>query len=156
MATSETVLGFANASSAHSAVPRRGHQSKYDEGSSDDFGSSPSLIARGFRRAGDVVTVAVVAAVGHGVGRATASVAASQTIICPRPRFAHIAYGMAVKSCSRLVTVPAASYASPSARPFTICTPLRRSGRYSLVSAAPAGRTMLRTLPSGLSGHSAA
>src|SRR5439155_23588370 len=109
MSTSETALGFGNAYSAHSVVPRRGHQSKYDEGSSDDAGSSPSLMVRGFRRAGDVVTVAVVATLGHGVGRATASVAASQTIIWPRPRFAHIAYGMAVKSCSRFVTVPAAS-----------------------------------------------
>src|SRR5262245_8795469 len=111
---------------------------------------------RTLRRAGDVVTFAVVAAVGHGVGRATASFVASQTIICPRPRFAHVEYGMATRSCSVFFTWPFASYAKPYARAFTIWTPLSKSGRNSAVSVAVSGNTMLRTLPFGLSGHSAA
>src|SRR6266508_3990505 len=156
MSTGDTVEGVWNEYCAHSTVPRRGHQSKYDAGSSDDRGSSPSLMARGLRRAGDVVTVAVVAAVGHGVGLATASVAASQTIICPRPRFAHMAYGIAMKSCSAFVTLPFASYARPYARPVITWTPLSRFGRNSLASVALSGSTMFRTVPFGLSGHSAA
>ena len=42
----------------------------------------------------------VVASVGNGVGRAAASVRASQTAIWPRPRFAHVAYGIAMNGCS--------------------------------------------------------
>ena len=44
--------------------------------------------------------VAVVTTVGNGVGRAAASVRASHTAICPRPRFAHVAYGIAMNGCS--------------------------------------------------------
>ena len=51
---------------------------------------------------------------------------------------------------------PPASVVSPTAVALITCTPLRRSARNSEVSAELSGRTMLRTLPFGLSGHSAA
>ena len=44
--------------------------------------------------------VAVVTTVGNGVGRAAASVRASHTAIWPRPRLAHVAYGIAMNGCS--------------------------------------------------------
>ena len=116
------MAGFANAYSIHSVVPLVGHQSKYDDESFDAFGSSPSLIPRGFLRP-DVVTVLVVAMVGYGVGRALASVRGSQTSISPRPRLAQVEYGMAVSVCSVFTTWPCASIASPYARAVTTCTP---------------------------------
>src|SRR5260221_11972391 len=102
------------------------------------------------------VRVDEVAIVGYGVGFAAASVRASQTAICPRPRFAHVAYGIAMNGCDVFRTVPPSSYASPIAWPVTTDTPFSRSARNSLVIALVSGRTMFRTLPPGLSGHSAA
>src|SRR5262245_58249246 len=102
---------------------------------------------------GDAAIVLVVAMVGYGVGFATASVRASQTIIWPRPRFAQVEYGIATNGCSLFCTRPLASSARPIARPLTTCTPLSMSDRNSEVSALASGRTMLRTLPLGLSGH---
>src|SRR5215204_1981816 len=102
------------------------------------------------------VSVAVVARVGYGVGRAAESTRASQTAIWPRPRFAHVAYGIAMNGCSAFWIAPLPSYESPSARPLITSTPFSRSARNSAVIALVSGRTMLRTLPFGLSGHSAA
>ena len=82
-------MGFSNAYSIHSVVPFRGHQSKYEDGSSDDEGSSPSWIGSGFFRP-DVVTLLAVAIVGNGAGLPAAPVRAIQTAIWPRPRFAHV------------------------------------------------------------------
>ena len=73
------------------AQPLRGHQSKYDVESFDARGSSPSMMFLMFFVLCELVSVDVVAIVGYGVGLATASVRASQTAICPRPRLAHVA-----------------------------------------------------------------
>src|SRR3990170_779847 len=110
----------------------------------------------GFFDERDAVILLFDAAVGKGVGRAAASVRASHTAIWPRPRFAHVAYGIAMNGCSAFFTFPCASRDSPDAVLFTTCTPFSRSGRNSEASVAVSGRTMLRTLPFGLSGHSAA
>src|SRR5215510_12166965 len=89
--TSETSAGLAKAYSTHSVVPLVGHQSKYEVGSLDDGGSSPSFILRGSRRSErlEVVTLLIVAIVGNGRGRAFASLLGIQTIISPWPRLAH-------------------------------------------------------------------
>src|SRR5215212_399516 len=110
---------------------------------------------RGLLSGTEVVILLVVAIVGHGVGFADVSLRASHTAICPGPRFAHIAYGMARNACSVFVIDPRASYASAAARPLMTCTPFSRSARNSLVRLAASGSTMFLTLPPGLSGHSA-
>ena len=64
---------------------------------------------------------------GYGVGRAAASVRASQTAIGPRPRLAHVAYGIAMNGCSARWTPALSSNASPTARPRITGTPFSRS-----------------------------
>src|SRR5579859_2061272 len=105
---------------------------------------------------GECVSAEVVATVGYGVGRAAASAVAIQTSIWPRPRFAHVAYGIAMNGWATFFTAPLSSSERPKARPLTTSTPFRRSGRNAAVRRVLSGRTMLRTLPFGLSGHSAA
>src|SRR5579863_8210895 len=102
---SEIVAGFSNLYSAHSVVPFVGHQSKYDDGSFEAAGTSPSLIARGFFLP-ETVTLLVVAMVGQEVGLAFASLLGIHTTIWPRPRFAHVAYGIAVSSSSVFTSLP--------------------------------------------------
>ena len=86
---SDTVAGFAKVYSTHSVVPFFGHQWKKEPDSSpEERGSSWSLIARGFWPP-DVRTRLVDAMVGKGCGRALDSRSGIQTIISPRPRFAH-------------------------------------------------------------------
>src|SRR5712692_4254199 len=153
--TSETLAGFAKAYSIHSVVPFVGHQSKYDEASFDALGSSPSFTPRGFLRP-EVVTVLVVAMVGYGVGRALASVRGSQTSISPRPRLAHVEYGIATRFCPVFTMLPCASIASPYAcDDLTTSTPFSSPGRYSADRIAVSGKTRLRTRPFALSTHSA-
>src|SRR6185503_11247786 len=122
MSLVEMVEGFANFSSTHSILlPCTGHQSKYADESDELAGSSPSIMLRGFLPrpfgSGEAAIAAVVAMVGNGVGRAAAPVRASHTAIWPRPRFAHVAYGIARNGCSAFRTAPLASSESPMARP---------------------------------------
>src|SRR5690349_7208151 len=144
MSLVDTVEGFANFNSTHSILlPCTGHQSKYAVESDEFAGSSPSMMLRGFLPRpfgnGDAVISAVVTTVGNGVGFAAASVRASHTAICPRPRFAHVAYGIAMNGCSLRVTRPFASSASPTLRPLITSTPLSRSRRYSGVNVLLSG-----------------
>ena len=60
-----------------------------------------------------------------------------------------------MKACFRRVTFPSVSKARATAWPVTTWTPFSRSGRNSLESVASSSRRRLRTLPPGLSGHSA-
>src|SRR6185503_7232915 len=154
MSLVEMVEGFANFSSTHSILlPCTGHQSKYAVESDEFAGSSPSMMLRAFLPRpfgnGDAVISAVVTTVGNGVGFAAVSTRASHTAICPRPRFAHVAYGIAMNGCSLRVMLPFASNARPDARPLITSTPFNRSRRNSAVSALLSGNTMFLTLPFG-------